>query len=152
MICDLVGVVLTAGEQVGEVVTEIAHMAAEDQLDLVLAADVLVYFGNLEPFMQASQQLVRGRAGLIAFTVELADENVCGEEGEAKAAKQGWKLTVTGRYAHCRQDDEWKDEVGRGKEVGRGGKGRIRGYCGWLTSRPTGTTLPSWWRRPRGCK
>ena len=54
--------------------------------DLAVAADVLVYLGDLEPFMQAMQSLVRP-GGLLAFTVE-------------RSAGADWALGEKSRYAH----------------------------------------------------
>ena len=55
------------------------------QFDLIVAADVLIYFGDLAPlFAAATQALVPG--GLLAFSIEL---------GEA-----GWRQLPTARYAH----------------------------------------------------
>ena len=66
--------------------------------DVVLAADVLVYFGNLSPFLDTAAQAVRARRGLVAFTTELlSDDGVC----DVAAGGAGWKLTTSGRYAHC---------------------------------------------------
>ena len=66
--------------------------------DVVLAADVLVYFGNLAPFLDTAAKAVRGRRGLVAFTTELlTDDGAC----DLAAGGAGWKLTTSGRYAHC---------------------------------------------------
>ena len=54
--------------------------------DLAVAADVLVYLGDLEPFMLAMQTLVRP-GGLLAFTVE-------------RSAGPDWVLGEKSRYAH----------------------------------------------------
>lgn len=55
--------------------------------DLVTAADVLVYVGDLAPVLQAAASALRP-GGLFAFTVEHAD-------GE------GLRLTASGRYQHA---------------------------------------------------
>lgn len=61
----------------------------EDKFDICLAADVLVYFGDLrETFATLRRALVDG--GLFAFTVEAAD---C----------DNWDLKKTGRYAHSKK-------------------------------------------------
>jgi predicted TPR repeat methyltransferase len=53
--------------------------------DLIVAADVLIYFGDLAPlFAAAAKALLPG--GLLAFSTELGET--------------GWKLTPTARYAH----------------------------------------------------
>lgn len=78
------------------------HLSQEARrFALVLAADVLCYFGDLRPLLG----LVRPRlqeAGLFAFSVELAD--AAAEPGsEARPGPgpgRGWTLLPTGRYAH----------------------------------------------------
>lgn len=56
-----------------------------DRFNLIIAADVLIYFGDLAPLLAAAAQaLVPG--GLLAVSVELGDT--------------GWRLRPTARYAH----------------------------------------------------
>lgn len=55
-------------------------------LDLCLAADVLVYFGDLESVLAAAYSALCDD-GLFVFTVEATEE-------------KNWVLTPTGRYAH----------------------------------------------------
>ncbi|MEM9618039.1 MAG: methyltransferase domain-containing protein [Pseudomonadota bacterium] len=57
-----------------------------NSIDLCLAADVLVYFGDLEAVFGAVRGALR-EGGLFAFTVEVTEE-------------KSWVLTPTGRYAH----------------------------------------------------
>jgi predicted TPR repeat methyltransferase len=61
------------------------HASAEDRFDVIVAADVLVYFGALEPVFAEAARLARAGA-LFAFSIE-----VC--EG------QDWRLGKSGRYA-----------------------------------------------------
>jgi predicted TPR repeat methyltransferase len=57
--------------------------------DLIVAADVLIYFGDMAPlFAAAADALAPG--GLLAFSTEL------GEPGD-----QGWRLLPSARYAHA---------------------------------------------------
>ena len=57
-----------------------------DGFDLILAADVLIYFGDLAPvFAAAAAALAPG--GLLAFSTELGEDD-------------GWKLRPSARYAH----------------------------------------------------
>lgn len=62
----------------------------QKSLDLVLAADVFVYIGDLAPVFEAAARALRPK-GLFAFSVEAANA----EEGE------GYALRQTGRYAHA---------------------------------------------------
>lgn len=55
--------------------------------DMVVSADVLVYVGNLEPFMKAARRVLKPR-GLLAFSVEDGDDN------------PPFTIRKTGRYAH----------------------------------------------------
>ncbi len=97
---------------VGELVEAIQHWGRQDAGaragagaggnagvggDVVLAADVLVYFGNLEPFLSAAADAVRRRGGLVAFTTERLEPAAT----ECQRGGGGWKLTTSGRYAHC---------------------------------------------------
>jgi predicted TPR repeat methyltransferase len=59
-----------------------------DAWDLVVAGDVLVYFGALDAVFAATHSGLR-RGGRCAFTVERED-----------GAPTGWRLTPSGRYAH----------------------------------------------------
>ena len=58
----------------------------DETFDLILASDVLIYFGDLvEPIELAARRLAPG--GLLAFSVEMC-------------ASPAWRLTDSGRYAH----------------------------------------------------
>lgn len=59
--------------------------------DLITAADVLVYIGDLAPLMNAAVERLTP-AGMLAFSVEEHD----GDSGD------GYALATTGRYAHSR--------------------------------------------------
>ena len=54
--------------------------------DLILAADVMIYFGDLAGVFQAAAQALKP-AGLFAFTVE-------------RGADDGWELSSRGRFQH----------------------------------------------------
>jgi predicted TPR repeat methyltransferase len=62
--------------------------AAAQRWDLVLAADVFVYFGDLAPVFGQVRQVLR-EGGLFAFSVETLDT------GEA------WAITPSNRFAHA---------------------------------------------------
>lgn len=72
--------------EASEIVTYLDTTA--DQYDLVLAADVLIYFGDLAPVFTAAHRVTRG-GGWFAFTVEAGD----GTE---------YYLQPVRRYAHSR--------------------------------------------------
>lgn len=59
----------------------------DDKYDLVVAADVFIYVGNLSKAFQSCNSTLR-EAGLFAFSVELSDH------------QDGYMLRATGRYAH----------------------------------------------------
>lgn len=61
--------------------------------DVIIAADVFVYIGRLDPVMEEIKRLLRP-GGLFAFSVESL-EALSGEEGI-----KDYQLNQTGRYAH----------------------------------------------------
>lgn len=67
----------------GDVIHELSQR--EGKIDLITAADVIIYLGALEPFFAASFQKLRSK-GIMAFSVELCE--------------QSFKLCESGRYAH----------------------------------------------------
>eukprot|EP00612_Vaucheria_litorea_P001047 CAMPEP_0171453016 /NCGR_PEP_ID=MMETSP0945-20130129/894_1 /TAXON_ID=109269 /ORGANISM="Vaucheria litorea, Strain CCMP2940" /LENGTH=118 /DNA_ID=CAMNT_0011977801 /DNA_START=130 /DNA_END=483 /DNA_ORIENTATION=- len=68
----------------------------ENSVDLVTAADVLVYVGDLaKTFSSASKALVKG--GLFAASFEVLNETDCSE------SCRGWHLEKSGRFAHSSQ-------------------------------------------------
>ncbi|WEN16900.1 tetratricopeptide repeat protein [Rhodanobacter sp. AS-Z3] len=73
-------------------VAEITHWLEQhpQAYDVVLSADTLVYFGELQPVLQASHDALRP-GGWVGFTLEasLSDD-------------QGFELTPSGRYRHAR--------------------------------------------------
>jgi len=74
--------------EVGELIGSLSRRARE--LDLVLAADVFVYIGDLSHVFDAVAKALRAN-GLFAFSVETATEG----EGDM------YTLRCTGRYAHA---------------------------------------------------
>ncbi|HHL32872.1 MAG TPA: tetratricopeptide repeat protein [Desulfobulbaceae bacterium] len=69
---------------VGDVIDAI-H-ALDEPVDLLLAADVLTYLGDLKPLFLAILGII-GADALFCFSTELGEEN-------------GWQLRPTGRYGH----------------------------------------------------
>jgi len=64
--------------------------------DVIVAADVFVYIGNLDGIMQEGARLLRP-GGVFAFSVE-AMESL--SNGVSTADKREYILNPTGRYAH----------------------------------------------------
>lgn len=67
---------------------ELQQWLAKDErrFDIILSADVLIYFGDLAPVIEGIRDTLQSD-GIAAFTVE-------------KSLSPGFELTVTGRYAH----------------------------------------------------
>lgn len=63
--------------------------STKDQYDLILAADVLVYFGDLDDLMFAIANVLKQR-GLLAFNIEVSTQ-------------VAYQLTSSGRFAHSKQ-------------------------------------------------
>ncbi|CAM9414871.1 unnamed protein product [Ascophyllum nodosum] len=83
---------------VGEI-GEILRMRAGQgvQGDLVVAADVFVYMGDLEDVFLASREYLED-GGIFAFTSELVTPGDC----DASKGCAGWQLLVSGRFAHTK--------------------------------------------------
>jgi len=69
---------------VGDVVDFLNDL--NEPVDLLLAADVLTYFGDLESLFRAASERV-GQGGLFCFSTE-------------HCKQEGWQLRPTGRYGH----------------------------------------------------
>jgi len=67
--------------------------------DLVVAADVLCYFGSLETFFQSLVPVLSPR-GIVAFTVEALLEDTASTL--APGAASDWHLDSSGRYKHSK--------------------------------------------------
>lgn len=68
-----------------------------DGFDLIVAADVFVYLGNLQEILLNFARLSNGsdsKTSFLIFSCERVDD--------AKAAPAGWKLQSSGRYAHSK--------------------------------------------------
>jgi predicted TPR repeat methyltransferase len=65
-------------------------LAQTQRLDLIVAADVLCYFGDLAPPLHAARAALQA-GGLMAFSVEHAGD----------AGRLGYRLQLNGRYAHA---------------------------------------------------
>ena len=68
-------------------------VAHPGRFDLIVSADTLCYFGDLEPVIHAAARALRAR-GLLIFTVE---ELVSDERAPS------FRLNVSGRYSHSRE-------------------------------------------------
>ena len=91
--------------------SELTEFLAEHRqaFDVVVAADTLVYFGDLRPFVRAAAGALRP-SGLLVFTVE----------DSVSQADAGFRLELHGRYSHS---DEYVrrvlEDVGLSSEVQR---------------------------------
>lgn len=68
--------------------------------DVVIAADVFIYIGDMGPSMTAIARVLRP-GGLFAFSVEAGDRDEAGE-AQASGLPGGWRLLPSGRYAQTR--------------------------------------------------
>jgi predicted TPR repeat methyltransferase len=62
---------------------------AQSAFDLIVAADVFIYVGDLEPLFQAARRALRPH-GLLAFSIEGIQD------------QEGYRLNPTSRYSHSR--------------------------------------------------
>ncbi|CAE8672836.1 unnamed protein product, partial [Polarella glacialis] len=69
--------------------------------DLVVAADVFVYVGDLKPALAATARSLVKPHGLVAFSTEAPPCKGGSNEDEGAVPEDGFKLTETGRYIHC---------------------------------------------------
>lgn len=68
-------------------------LTRQDGFDLIVAADVLVYFGTLENILQTFATLSTNK-GYLIFSCELATD---------EEAPLGWRLLPSGRFAHTKK-------------------------------------------------
>ena len=66
---------------------------SESGFDLIVAADVFVYFGSLERILEVFSTLQKDRDGMLVFTCERVT---------TEQAPLGYKLMPTGRFAHTK--------------------------------------------------
>lgn len=79
-------------------IVEYLRNSAPATWDLMVAADVLIYFGNLASFLQAAQHaLAEGGQLLASF-----ETTVLNDPDPAKALSPGYVLQPSGRYRHDR--------------------------------------------------
>ena len=62
--------------------------------DLIVSADTLVYFGDLQPVLMAAARALRP-GGILVFTLEKA--------GSGDRAGEGFALQYHGRYCHAEE-------------------------------------------------
>lgn len=87
---------------VEDVVDFLAEQQSRGQrYDLLVAADVLVYIGDLEPLLAAAH--VVGEAGsLFAFSTESAtdEDNLAASSEDGDSTRVGYRCNATGRFRH----------------------------------------------------
>ena len=72
-----------------------------DGFDLIVAADVFVYIGNLEKILLNFAKLSNGddsRESYLIFSCERIDD----DDDDESPSSAGWKVQTSGRYAHTR--------------------------------------------------
>jgi predicted TPR repeat methyltransferase len=70
-----------------------AYLASQPQaFDVIVSADTLVYFGDLERVLAAAASALRA-GGRLIFTVESADH-------DDAAPRDGYRINASGRYSH----------------------------------------------------
>ncbi|CAE7917861.1 unnamed protein product, partial [Symbiodinium sp. KB8] len=69
------------------------------KFDLVVAADVFVYVGDLRPALSAASRSLTAH-GAVAFSTEAPPRAGSANEKESKVPEGGYKLAETGRYMH----------------------------------------------------
>mmetsp|Transcript_56338 Transcript_56338/g.132059 ORF Transcript_56338/g.132059 Transcript_56338/m.132059 type:complete len:680 (-) Transcript_56338:40-2079(-) len=68
--------------------------------DLIVAADVFVYLGDLKPVFAAIAQNLRRPSGLVAVSTEAPPRTGGANEGSTAVPACGYGLAETGRYMH----------------------------------------------------
>lgn len=117
----------------------VAHLSGQDRRwDLIVSADTLVYFGDLEPVMRGARRALRP-GGTLVFSVEQLDT----------AEPGGYRLNAHGRYSH-RRDYLERTVAGAGLTLEALEAGVLRNeggvpVSGWLlvARRPTGSPGPA---------
>jgi predicted TPR repeat methyltransferase len=83
-------------------------MAAVGGFDLIVAADVFVYIGNLEKILHNFAKLMKvddSMESFLIFSCERIDDDNYDDQsndGSKKQHQQGWKVQTSGRYAHSK--------------------------------------------------
>ena len=79
-----------------------------DGFDLIVAADVFVYIGNLEKILLNFAKLSNGndlRESYLIFSCERIDNNDDNNDKKnpsSSSAGGGWKVQTSGRYVHTK--------------------------------------------------
>ena len=79
---------------------EILHQNA-NSVDLIVAADSYIYFGDLQPLFAAMEDGLE-EDGYVAFTLENVDVETA-EQLDASKPDWRWQLTASGRFAHRKE-------------------------------------------------
>jgi predicted TPR repeat methyltransferase len=83
-------------------------MAVVGGFDLIVAADVFVYIGNLEKILHNFAKLMKVDDSMESFLIfsceRIDDDNYDNQsnDGSKKQHQQGWKVQTSGRYAHSK--------------------------------------------------
>lgn len=89
--------------------TDDKAMAVVGGFDLIVAADVFVYMGNLEKILHTFAKLMKiddSMESFLIFSCERIDEDNDDDESKDRSNnekhQQGWKVQTSGRYAHSK--------------------------------------------------
>jgi predicted TPR repeat methyltransferase len=97
---DLEAVTLT------DLVSDLSGGGPMDGFDLIVAADVFVYIGNLEKILLNFAKLSNGndsRESYLIFSCErIDDDDDDGKKSPSSSSAGGWKVQTSGRYAHTK--------------------------------------------------
>jgi len=90
-------------ELVAEDLIEVFTKKHAGSIDLIVAADSYIYFGDLDPLFDAMQTGVK-EGGYLAFTLEnVSEDTEASLEKSDKADSWRWQLTASGRFAHRKE-------------------------------------------------
>lgn len=82
--------------------------ANREHFDLILAADTLIYIGDLLPVCQAAHAALCGNHRMFVFSIEQWQREERGQTDEPAEQKCGYHLNPSGRYSH---DEQYVREV-----------------------------------------
>ena len=73
------------------------------RIDIVLAGDVLVYFGDLIELFSSVSRILKNDTGIFLFSVEKLNENIQDDKWILSSSDVGYKLLPSARFAHSKE-------------------------------------------------